>query len=192
MDILLATRNPGKRTEFLELLGGLPVNVLIAEDVGLSEMDVVEDGDTLLHNATLKAHAYAKASGLWTVADDSGLFVDALDGLPGVNTAYYGGPAKLLAALEGVPAPRTARFECVVMLCSPSLQTEYVVGVCPGQISHELRGLGGFGYDPAFIPDGYNLTFAEMSHAEKNPISHRGRAVALILPALRRLVEQGG
>jgi XTP/dITP diphosphohydrolase len=193
LDILLATRNPGKRVELLELLGDLPVNILIAEDVGLSTMDVDEIGTTLYENAALKCQAYARASGLWTLADDSGLFVDALDGLPGVDTANYGGPVRLLAALKDVPEPRTARFECVIMLCRPDGSIEaHVTGVCTGRIGTELRGAGGFGQDPVFIPEGYTETFAELGHAVKNPISHRGRAVTLILPALRGVVESAG
>lgn len=193
LDMLLATRNAGKRVELLELLDGLPINLLIAEDVGLSTMDVDETGTTLYENAALKCQAYARASGLWTLADDSGLFVDALDGLPGVDTANYGGPVRLLAALQDIPVPRTARFECVIMLCRPDGEIDtHVTGICPGTIATELRGAGGFGQDPVFIPDGYHETFAEMGHAVKNPISHRGRAVALILPTLRRLVETAG
>jgi len=188
MEILLATRNPGKRVELLELLGDLDITILIAEDVGLSAMDVDETGMTLYDNAALKCQAYATVSGLWTLADDSGLFVDALDGLPGVDTAHYGGPVRLLHALTGVPAPRRARFECVIMLCRPDGSiAEHVTGVCAGQIALELRGAGGFGQDPVFIPDGYDQTFAELGHAVKNPISHRGRAVALMLPTLTRL-----
>jgi len=192
MEILLATRNPGKRVELLELLGDLDIRLLIAEDVGLSAMEVDETGTTLYENAALKCQAYARASGLWTLADDSGLFVDALDGLPGVDTAHYGGPVRLLAALTDVPAPRTARFECVIMLCRPDgTIAKHVTGICPGQIAGELRGAGGFGQDPVFIPDGFDQTFAEMGHAVKNPISHRGRAVALILPTLARLATDG-
>jgi len=192
MEILLATRNPGKRVELLELLGDLDITVLIAEDVSLSAMDVDETGMTLYENAMLKCQAYAKASGLWTLADDSGLFVDALVGLPGVDTANYGGPVRLLGALTDVPAPRTARFECVIMLCRPDGSiAEHVTGVCPGHIATELRGAGGFGQDPVFIPQGFDQTFAEMGHAVKNPISHRGLAVALILPTLIRLASDG-
>jgi XTP/dITP diphosphohydrolase len=192
MDILLATRNAGKRVELLELLGDLPVRILIAEDVGLSAMDVAEDSGTVAGNAALKAHAYARASGLWTLADDTGLFVAALDGAPGVDAAYYGGPDKLLAALSDVPAPRHAYFECVIVLCSPDGEAEYhAVGVCDGVITTERRGAGGFGYDSVFLPDGHDQTFAEMPHSTKNPISHRGRAVEAILPVLRAVLAQG-
>ena len=102
--ILLATRNRGKLVEFQQLLGDFPAQLLTAEDAGLEELDVDETGDTLLENASLKAAAYGEASGLPTVADDTGLFVDALSGLPGIFPKRYGGPAKLLAALEGVPS----------------------------------------------------------------------------------------
>jgi XTP/dITP diphosphohydrolase len=187
--LLLATRNAGKRIELQELLGDLPVHLLIAEDVGLSAMDVPEDSGTVAGNATLKARAYAQASGLWTLADDTGLFVDALDGAPGVDAAYYGGPDKLLDALQGIPTPRTAHFECVIVLCSPDGQTLHqATGICPGQITTQRYGSGGFGYDSVFLPDGHTLTFGQMPHHQKNPISHRGRAILNMLPTLHRLV----
>lgn len=189
--ILLCTRNRGKLVELQELLGDLPVTLLTAEDAELGHMDVAEPGVTLLENATLKADAYGEASGMITLADDSGLFVEALDGQPGVNTAYYGGPAKLVAALDGVPAPRRAYFACVIVLRMPDGSHQSVEGRCHGQIATELRGTGGFGYDPVFIPDGFDATFAELGTDVKNPISHRGRAVAALLPLLRDLVAGG-
>lgn len=188
--LLLATRNPGKRIEFQELLGDMPVRILIAEDVGLADLDVEETGDTLEENAALKAIAYGRASGLPTVADDSGLFVDALGGRPGVLTARFGGPAKLLDALAGVPEPRTAHFACVITVWTPDGTIEHVEGVCPGRIATSMRGSGGFGYDPVFMPDGYMQTFAEMGTKQKHPISHRGIAVARILPVLHRVIGQ--
>lgn len=190
ISILLATRNRGKLEELQHLLGDFPANLLTAEDAGLAHIDVVEDGGSLLANATLKAAAYGEASGLPTLADDSGLFVDALDGLPGVDTAYYGGPVKLLEALKDVPEPRTAHFACVIVLRKPDGTMQHVEGRVPGRITTELRGEGGFGMDPVFIPDGYTETYAEMPLAKKNPISHRGLAVAAALPMLKGLLAQ--
>lgn len=188
--ILLATRNRGKLVEFQQLLGDFPAQLLTAEDVGLREFDVDETGDTLLENASLKAAAYGEASGLPTVADDTGLFVEALGGLPGIFPKRYGGPAKLLAALEGVPAPRRAYFECVIALWTPDGQLQHVTGTCHGQIIEEMRGEHGFGYDPIFQPDGYDETFAELGEEVKNPISHRGLATAAILPLLGQLASK--
>lgn len=186
--ILLSTRNRGKLVELQHLLGDFPAHLLTAEDAGLGHLDVAEPGETLLENATLKALAYGQASGLPTLADDSGLFVEALGGLPGVNTAYYGGPAKLVTVLEGIPAPRRAYFACVIVLWTPDGTLQHVEGRIEGQIATELRGTGGFGYDPVFIPDGFDETFAELGVEVKNPISHRGRAVTAALPMLRALL----
>ena len=188
--ILLATRNRGKLVEFQQLLGDFPVQLLTAEDVGLGELDVDETGDTLLENASLKAAAYGEASGLPTVADDTGLFVEVLGGMPGIFPKRYGGPAKLLTALEGVPAPRLAYFECVIALWIPNGQLQHVTGTCHGQIIEEMRGDHGFGYDPIFQPDGYDETFAELGDEIKNPISHRGLATTAILPVLGQLVSK--
>lgn len=187
--ILLATRNHGKLVEFQQLLSGFPAQILTAEDAGLGELDVDETGDTLLENASLKAAAYGEASGLPTVADDTGLFVEALGGMPGIFPKRYGGPTKLLAALEGVPAPRRAYFECVIALWMPDGRIQHVTGTCHGQIIHEMRGEYGFGYDPVFQPDEYDMTFAELGEEVKNPISHRGRAMTAILPLLGQLAN---
>lgn len=191
ISILLATRNRGKLVEFQQLLGDFPARLLTAEDVNLGELDVDETGQTLTENASLKAAAYGVASGLPTIADDTGLFVEALGGLPGIFPKRYGGPEKLLAALHAVPAPRRAYFECVVALWSPEAPLQHVTGVCHGQIISEMRGQHGFGYDSVFQPDGYAHTFAELGEEVKNPISHRGRALAAILPVLGHLVSAG-
>lgn len=188
--ILVATRNRGKLEEFQQLLGAFPAEIVSADDVGLGDIDVEETGSTLQENASLKAEAYGRASGLPTVADDTGLFVDALGGLPGIYPKRYGGPQKLLAALDAVPAPRRAYFECVVSLWTPDGRLQYVTGRCPGQIIDHLRGTAGFGYDPVFVPDGYEKTFAELGPEIKNPISHRGRAVAAMLPLLKSVIER--
>jgi len=189
--LLLATRNRGKLGELQQLLDGLPIRLLTADDVGLSHLDVAETGDTLLENASLKAAAYGEASGLPTVADDTGLFVDALGGRPGVHTARFGGPRKLLEALRDIPAPRSAHFACVMTLHLPDGSQQHVTGTCPGQITLSMRGSGGFGYDPVFQPEGYDQTFAELGEAIKNPISHRGLAVAALVPLLKSALSVG-
>ncbi len=201
MDLLIGTGNPGKLGEFEELLHGLPLRLLSLKDVGLGDMDVEENAGTLEGNATLKVEAYSKVSGLVTLADDTGLYVDALDGEPGIYPARYGGPGltaqdrrrKLVAALEGIPAEkRTARFVCVIALANPnSGETTFVRGVCEGQIAlAEDEGGSGFGYDPVFIPAGYDKTFSRIPPDEKNRISHRGLAIAMITPILRQIAVE--
>ncbi|HEX2622710.1 MAG TPA: RdgB/HAM1 family non-canonical purine NTP pyrophosphatase [Phototrophicaceae bacterium] len=210
MQLLIATGNKGKRREFQQLIGdSLPadaqVTLVLPVDIGLDTMDVVEDGDTLEANALLKARAYAQASGLYALADDSGLYVDALDGRPGIYAARYGGPEldeggrrrKLLGELQDVPADqRTARFECVIALTNPTtMESVTVHGICPGKIADSERGNNGFGYDPIFIPDvenGEALTFGEIADQDevrKNTLSHRGDAGRKILPVLIRLAR---
>jgi XTP/dITP diphosphohydrolase len=160
-------------------------------------VDVPEDGDTYLDNATQKALAYAKASGLLTLADDSGLEVDSLGGAPGIHSARYA-PGHdvdrleaLLARLEDVPPEqRTGRFRCVVVIASPDGETHSAEGVCEGWITSEPVGRGGFGYDPIFFLPEYNRTMAQLSQEEKNRVSHRGRAVEAALPILRRLLAK--
>lgn len=201
MDLLIATGNSGKVKEYAALLEGLPVRLLSLRDVDLDDMDVIEDGDSFAANAHIKATAYARASGLLTLADDSGLCVDALDGAPGIHSARYGGPglddagrrAHLLAALANVAAPqRSAYFACVITLAegggTPVLAAE---GRCTGHIrTQDSGGTQGFGYDALFQPDGLDVTFAEIDKATKNRISHRGQAVADLLPRLRAYLAQ--
>jgi XTP/dITP diphosphohydrolase len=194
MDLLIATSNPGKVREYYELLGNLPLQLRGLNDVGLGGMDVEESGATLEANAELKAQAYAQASGLPVLADDTGLFVDALNGAPGVYPARYGGPGltaqqrreKLLAELDSVPdEQRTARFVCVIAF---GLQgsIEMVSGTCGGRIARQDDiGGEGFGYDSIFIPNGYDVPWSRVPLNEKNHISHRGQAVEKIIPILR-------
>jgi XTP/dITP diphosphohydrolase len=192
MKLLVATRNPGKVRELRELLADLPVEVTFPPEIGL-DLEVDETGATFAQNARLKAQAFARASGLLTLADDSGLEVDALDGAPGVHSARYAGPdasdadryRKLLAALEGVPpAERTARFRCVVAVATPEGQVRLAEGVCEGHIALEPRGEHGFGYDPVFQVDGLGRRMAELDPELKNRISHRGRALRAARPIL--------
>ena len=202
MDLLIGTGNAGKLGEFQELLDGVDLRLLSLKDVGLGDMDVAEDATTLEENAELKVKAYSQASSIVTLADDTGLFVDALDGRPGIYPARYGGPGltpqqrrhKLLGELEEVPVEkRTARFACVIAVANPrSGETISVRGVCEGQIAlAEEEGGSGFGYDAVFIPRGYTTTFSSIPLAEKNRISHRGLAAAMIIPILQRMAAEG-
>jgi len=186
MRLLIATHNPGKIREYRHLLAGLQYELVSLDDVGITN-DVAETGETYAANARLKAHAYAQQSGLLTLADDSGLEVDALGGAPAAYSARFAGPGAtdadrvrhLLAQLKGVPmAQRTARFRCVIALVWPSGREEVVEGVCEGQITKGPRGDSGFGYDPVFLVAGDTRTMAELTSAEKNAISHRARAAA--------------
>lgn len=190
--ILMATTNAGKRDEYRELLSDLPIQWLSLIDAGLGSMDVEETGATFFDNALLKARAYAAASGLAALADDSGVEVDVLGGAPGVYSARYAPTvaernAKLLNALKDVPFERrTARFVCVIALVTHNGLTLIGEGSVDGHIGLEPRGTNGHGYDPVFVlNDG--RTMAELYPAEKNAISHRGRALAAIHPALRCL-----
>jgi len=197
MKLLVATGNAGKKREFVELLAALPLEIVSLRDVGITN-DVPETGATFSENALLKARAYAAVSGLLTLADDSGLEVDALGGAPGVLSARYGGPGLddrgryelLLHNLVAVPdARRTARFCCVIALVSPSGREALAEGVCEGRITHAPRGVHGFGYDPVFWVDGEGSTMAELTPARKNAISHRALAARQALPILRAWLE---
>jgi XTP/dITP diphosphohydrolase len=200
MDLLIGTSNIGKLHEFEVMLMGLPLRLLNLNDVGLGDMDVEESATTLEDNSRLKAETYAKASGYVTLADDTGLYVDALGGVPGIYPARYGGPGltmaqrrqKLLGELMGVPdEQRTAAFACVIAVAEPGHDVVFVKGVCKGRIAQaESDGAGGFGYDPIFIPDGYTQTFSQIGEDEKNRISHRGRAAQLIVPILDKIIQK--
>ncbi|MGA1671987.1 MAG: RdgB/HAM1 family non-canonical purine NTP pyrophosphatase [Ilumatobacteraceae bacterium] len=191
IELVCASANPDKVVEIAALLDGVALLLPRPSEVP----DVVEDADTLVGNARLKAAAIYAATGRAAVADDTGLEVDALGGAPGVFAARYAGEgvtyadnrAKLLAELAGVAEPdRTARFTTVAMVVRPDGSETVVEGVCEGLIAPVERGARGFGYDAVFIPvDGDGRTFAEMSDAEKNAISHRGRAFVALAAALR-------
>ena len=202
MDLLIGTGNPGKLREYRQLLDGIPFNILGLDDVGLGDVEIDESGETLEANATLKARAYARASGLLALADDTGLMVDALDGRPGIQAARYAGPGasdadrrrKLLREMaEVIEADRSARFECVIALANPDDDSVITVtGVCRGQIvQQESRGgQQGFGYDAVFIPTGYDITFAELGPEEKNRISHRGQAAQQMQAILQQMTGE--
>jgi XTP/dITP diphosphohydrolase len=184
--LLIATTNRGKFREFRELLEDLPLR--LRSLVGLPDVPVVtEDGLTYADNAMRKASTIARWSGCATLADDSGLEVDALGAAPGVQSARYAGVErddranvrKLLAALHDVPPPaRTARFRCVLAVAIPDGTTWTIDGACEGRLSESPHGSGGFGYDPVFVYPPLGRTFAEIPAAVKNRVSHRAQACA--------------
>ena len=192
MRLVCASANPDKVAEIQDLLRGVAELLPRPDSVG----EIVEDADTLLGNARLKARAICDATGMPAVADDTGLEVDALDGAPGVHTARYAGEnatyadnrAKMLEALRGVDAlRRTARFRTVALVAYPDGTERWAEGVCEGVIAEHERGARGFGYDAVFAPrDGNGLTFAEMSIEEKHALGHRGRAFRALTEVLRR------
>lgn len=196
--LLIATTNPGKLREYAAIFSGLPLELRLLADLGITD-DVEETGTTFAANATLKARYYAARSGLLTLADDSGLEVAALGGEPGVYSARYAGPgasdadrnALLLKKLEGVPfESRLARFVCVIALALPDGPLELVEGVLPGVIEFEPRGQNGFGYDPLFYLVGEHKTLAELPSERKNQISHRARAATAARAVLDRWVGE--
>ena len=182
--LLLGTSSEKKIAELKEIFAGLSVTLVTPAELGLT-LDPEETGTTFEANARLKARAFAAASGLPALADDSGLEVDALGGEPGVYSKRYAGPnatdadriAFLLGKLDGVPeAQRTARFRCVMALATPEEELGTAGGTCEGRIGFEPRGTNGFGYDPIFVLPERGRTMAELPSAEKHAISHRGRA----------------
>lgn len=198
MKLVLATRNSGKVREISEMLAVHNEIELLSLQNYPDAPDVVEDGVTYEENAIKKAAMLAEYTGRLTIADDSGLEVDALDGAPGVHSARYAGEnasdqdriAKLLRALQGVPDDqRSARFICVVAIAEPLSEPEIVRGVCEGHIIHTPRGEGGFGYDPVFVPIGYDKSFAELGDNIKNQISHRAKALDKAIKLLSKMTS---
>lgn len=192
--LLLATTNRHKVEEFRAIFADLPYRLLSLADVGL-DMDVEETGTTFEANSQLKAHAYAKATGMLVLADDSGLEVDALGGAPGVYSARFLRPdasyeerfAYIFEKLRGLPQEqRSARFRCVITLADAMGTARSVEGVVEGIIADEPRGEHGFGYDPIFFVPEFGKTTAELAPELKNRISHRGRAAHLA----HRVLEQ--
>ncbi|NRQ38429.1 RdgB/HAM1 family non-canonical purine NTP pyrophosphatase [Nonomuraea sp. NN258] len=194
MKIVLATRNAGKIAELRRILSGFDI-------VGLEEFpsigEVAETGTTFEENALLKAHAVAQGSGLPAVADDSGLCVDVLNGMPGVFSARWSGRHGddranldlLLAQVGDVPEDKLgAHFACCAALALPSGEWRVAEGTLPGRIITTPRGTNGFGYDPILVPDGDTRTTAELSPEEKDAISHRGRAFRALAPIVRELL----
>ncbi|WP_437546568.1 RdgB/HAM1 family non-canonical purine NTP pyrophosphatase [Sorangium sp. So ce367] len=199
--LLAATSNRGKLVELRSLLSDLPIEVLSLADVLPGAPPVVEDGATFLDNALLKVRAGALRSAMVTLAEDSGLEVDALDGRPGVRSARFAREGAtdaenneaLLAALADVADDRRrARFRCVMVLLDPRSEAQPIVteGRCEGWIGRQPRGAGGFGYDPLFVVEGYGRTMAELGEAEKNLVSHRGKAAREMRSSLEALVAR--
>ena len=194
--LLLASTNPGKVREILDLLGDLAVEVITPQHIGLS-LDIEEDGATYAENAAIKAQSYARLAHMLTLGDDSGLEVDALGGLPGLRSARFSQKPKatdadrrayLLQRLQDYPRPWTARFRCTVALATPTGGLFFSEGECLGEIIPEERGQNGFGYDPIFLLNDLGLTMAELSTEMKNRLSHRARAILAARPTLTKLI----
>lgn len=186
--LVVATQNPGKLKEFQHHLSELPWDLQMMP----SDLEVEETGQIFMENACLKASQVAKQMGQWAIADDSGLEVAALHGAPGVYSARYGKDdadriARLLRELGDTPH-RSAQFVCAIALARPDGEiVGQSEGICPGEILYEMQGRGGFGYDPVFYVPAMGLTYAEMSKDQKREISHRGRAIATMIPQLQEL-----
>ncbi|MBM4446233.1 MAG: XTP/dITP diphosphatase [Chloroflexi bacterium] len=196
--LLLATTNRGKAREYRHLLSGLPFELVTPDEIEI-DIDVEENRPSYEENASIKAAAYAGASHLITLADDSGVEVDALGGEPGIRSARAAGEEAsdkdrvehLLSRLKNVPwEKRTARFKCVIAIATPEGRTELCHGECQGIIAFEPEGENGFGYDPVFYLPEFEKTMAELPLEIKNQISHRGRAARKAYRVLERLTEK--
>jgi XTP/dITP diphosphohydrolase len=194
--LLAATNNRGKLSEILSLLDGLPMEIITPDKMGLS-LEVAETGNNYEENASLKAIAFMQASGLVALADDSGLEVDALDGLPGIRSARFlplpnasdaDRRTYLLNLLKPYPRPWTAHFHCTVAIATPDEQIYFAQGDCPGEIIPFERGTNGFGYDPIFFIPEVGMTMAELSMSKKNILSHRALALKAAIPILLELL----
>ncbi|MBI4306869.1 MAG: RdgB/HAM1 family non-canonical purine NTP pyrophosphatase [Chloroflexi bacterium] len=195
--LVIATRNPGKLREFRRLLASLDARVISLQDAGVT-ITVEEIGNTYHENARLKAIGYARAAAAVTLADDSGVEVDALGGAPGVMSAVYTGPGQsdaqrtrhLLELMKGIPPEqRTARYRAVIAVAMPrksGTSCRLFEGTCEGSVALEPKGENGFGYDPVFFVPRFGRTMAELSDAEKDAISHRGNAARAASPYLKQ------
>lgn len=189
--LLIGTLNPGKQDEIRHLLADKNLQIATPQELGLS-LTVEETGANYRENAALKALAFSQASGLWALADDTGLEVEALGGAPGLHSARLATTTlarrrALLEMLDSHPRPWKATFRSTVALASPEGQLVFGEGTCPGEIVPEARGVGGFGYDPIFLVEGTEKTMAELTIEEKNLISHRAQALDAIKLELARL-----
>ncbi|MFN0278483.1 MAG: RdgB/HAM1 family non-canonical purine NTP pyrophosphatase [Pyrinomonadaceae bacterium] len=192
--LLVATNNKDKLAELNDLLVDVPIDLLSLGDIGITD-EIEETGLTFGENAVLKASGYAQRAGILTLADDSGLEVEALENRPGVYSARYGGAElgfdeKMLMLLDEIEktgdTQRKARFVCSMAIANPEGEiVRTSEGICSGTIAENARGTGGFGYDPLFIPDGFEKTFGELPNDVKQKISHRFRAFCEIMPFLR-------
>jgi XTP/dITP diphosphohydrolase len=195
--LLIATNNKGKVKELQDLLNDMDIELVTPSQIDL-ELDVIEDGKTYAENATKKAIGFAEASNLVSLADDSGLEVDALSGAPGLYSARYSPKPNatdkdrrlyLLQNLQGKPRPWTARFHATIAIAIPSGKAHLSEGFCEGEIIPEDRGTGGFGYDPIFLLSNLGKTMAELSMEEKNRLSHRAKAVMKVKPILENIFD---
>jgi XTP/dITP diphosphohydrolase len=195
--IVAATGNRHKIAEIEAITSQFGIKVITKAEAGVGDLEVEETGRTFEGNSLIKAEAIMTATGMPAIADDSGLETDALDGAPGVYSARFSGEnatdesnnKKLLELMSDVPDDkRGARFVSVVTLCFPDGRTIVARGECPGHIIREPRGNGGFGYDPLFVPDGFEKTYAEISAEEKNSISHRAKALRLLKEKLEKMM----
>ena len=196
--LLIATNNKGKIKELQDLLKDTGIELITPSQINL-DLDVVEDGQTYAETAAKKAVAFAQSSGRVSLADDSGLEVDALAGAPGLYSARYGSSnggklsdagrrAFLIRNLQDMPRPWTARFHATIAVAIPNGETHLAEGFCEGEIIPEERGTGGFGYDPVFLLSELGKTMAELPMEEKNRLSHRARAVMSAKPILEKLL----
>ena len=195
MDFLIATHNMKKREELHRILSPLGITVYLAEEIGIKLREPEETGETFEENAMIKARSGCEDAGIPCIADDSGLCVDALDGRPGVYSARYQGedtpyPEKMRCLLEELkdvpPEKRTARFVSAAAVCFPNGESFTVRGTCEGYIGDEMRGSGGFGFDPVFMVG--DKSFAELTAEEKDGVSHRGKSLKLLSEALKRRI----
>lgn len=199
--LILSTGNSDKIEEIKDILKELPVKILSKEDLDLGDLEVEENGDTLEENAIMKARAIAEKIQGIVIADDTGLFVNYLNGAPGVHSARYGGEEhnynrnnkKLLEDLNGVPLEkRSAYFETVIAIVLEDKSIKTLYGRCNGTIALEPRGSEGFGYDPLFIPEGYDKTFGELGKDIKNQIGHRARALNQLKEEMDKILTGDG
>lgn len=196
--LVLSTNNMNKLEEIRDILKDLPIEVLAKKDIGASNFNIEEDGTTLEENSIKKAKTLSEKTDYLVMADDSGLFVDKLNGEPGVFSSRYAGEEgndeknnqKLMSSMENIPLiERTARFRTIITLITEDKEIITVEGECKGHIGYEPKGDNGFGYDPLFIPYGYDKTFGELSEEIKNKISHRGKALEKMKEVLIKLIE---
>ena len=196
--LILSTGNKNKVREIKEILKELPIEVVSKDDINLGHIDVVEDGTTLSENSIKKARTLSEYTEYMVMADDSGLFVDALNGDPGVYSNRYAGfegddnanNIKLLAALKDIEIEeRTAKFITVIALVLEDKEIITMTGEIKGSIAVENMGSNGFGYDPLFIPEGYDRSFAQLGHEIKNKISHRAKALEELKKIITKLLE---
>lgn len=197
--ILIASSNPGKIVEITKLLDDIPIEIITPVQLNLN-IFVNETGNSYRENAAIKALSYARTSNFFSIADDTGLEVKELGGLPGLKSARFSPKQNatdkdrreyLLELLKEKPKPWKASFFCVISVASPSGDTCFGEGVCQGEIISEQRGKFGFGYDPIFLVRGLSKTMAELSLDEKNHISHRAKAVHAVKPHLMNFIENG-